>query len=126
MWQSPGSLGQIVGDLEVGRKNRSGKCHPISTGKSACLLRRGCRFPLVRPLDEWRVTRPESAGRLYKAGGVRPLWQRYDHTSRWITSVLPDHTASEHRFGFECFASTGLNRPVNAKMPRTVPFCKHR
>jgi hypothetical protein len=23
-----------------------------------------------------------------------------------------DHTASEHRFGFECFASTGLNTPV--------------
>jgi hypothetical protein len=24
---------------------------------------------------------------------------------------VADHTASEHRFGFECFASTGLNIP---------------
>jgi hypothetical protein len=37
----------------------------------------------------WGVTRPESVGRLYNAGGVRPLWQRYDYTSLWITSVLP-------------------------------------
>jgi hypothetical protein len=25
--------------------------------------------------------------------------------------IVADHTASEHRFGFESFASTGLNTP---------------
>jgi hypothetical protein len=58
---------------------------------SAFGLRDYGAFPETDPpaLSEWPVTRPESAGRLYNVGGVRPLWQRYDYTSRWITSVLP-------------------------------------
>jgi hypothetical protein len=35
------------------------------------------------------------------------------HTSRAFRAIvrIADHTASEHRFVFDCFASTGLNTP---------------
>jgi hypothetical protein len=67
-------------------------------GRTPTLARNGVRGSLSglgtisrlgTSLYEWPVTRSESAGRLNNAGGVRPLWQRYDYTSRCITSVLP-------------------------------------
>src|SRR5215468_7597422 len=58
--------------------------------------------------------RPEKHPDIYRAyscfcpvfGVQSARWRLY---GRMDTFHVADHTANEHRFGFDCFASTGLN-----------------